>query len=133
MSTFSERLIRSHTVFGGRGRFRISSMALTAELPFVMSLYGSARRTIMLRVVAPYVAEMLHLKSLTINRVAGVAGFQTMSTCNPYIKTLNTNVLVYFLMVFCAMHLVPLIPWERMAVRGQGAGGKGQRSDSIRG
>ena len=87
----------------------------------------------MLRVVAPYVAEMLHLKSLTINRVAGVAGFQTMSTCNPYIKTLNTNVLVYFLMVFCAMHLVPLIPWERMAVRGQGAGGKGQRSDSIRG
>jgi hypothetical protein len=29
----------------------------------------------MLQVVAPYVAEMLHLKSLIINRVAGVAGF----------------------------------------------------------
>jgi len=38
----------------------------------------SARGDEMLRVVAPYVAEMLHLKSLTINRVAGVAGFQTM-------------------------------------------------------
>jgi hypothetical protein len=29
----------------------------------------------MLQVVAPYVAEMLHLKSLTINVVADVAGF----------------------------------------------------------
>jgi hypothetical protein len=48
----------------------------------------------MLRVVAPYVAEMLHLKSLSINRVAGVAGFQTMSTCKPHLKSLTINVVV---------------------------------------
>ena len=48
----------------------------------------------MLWVVAPYVAEMLHLKSLTINRVAGVAGFQTMSTCKLHIKPLNINMVV---------------------------------------
>jgi hypothetical protein len=47
----------------------------------------------MLQVVAPYVAEMLHLKSLTINRVAGVAAFQTMSTCNPNIKSFNINMI----------------------------------------
>jgi len=56
----------------------------------------TARRAVMLQVVAPFVAEMLHLKSLIINHVAGVAGFQTMSTCNPHIKTLNINVLVCF-------------------------------------
>ena len=50
----------------------------------------------MLRVVAPYVAEMLHLKSLSINRVAGVAGFQTMSTCKPHLNSLAINVLVSF-------------------------------------
>jgi hypothetical protein len=50
----------------------------------------------MLRVVAPYVAEMLHLKSLIINRVAGVAGFQTMSTCKPHLNSLAINVLVSF-------------------------------------
>jgi hypothetical protein len=50
----------------------------------------------MLRVVAPYVAEMLHLKSLTINRVAGVAGFQTMSPFKPNIKPLSINVMVVF-------------------------------------
>ena len=33
----------------------------------------------MLQVVAPYVAEMLHLKTLTINVVTGVAGFQSIS------------------------------------------------------
>jgi hypothetical protein len=39
----------------------------------------------MLQVVAPYVAEMLHLKSLTINRVAGVAGFQSITLISqPY-------------------------------------------------
>jgi hypothetical protein len=48
----------------------------------------------MLRVVAPYVAEMLHLKSLSINRVAGVAGFQTMSTCKPHLNSLAINCLV---------------------------------------
>jgi hypothetical protein len=48
----------------------------------------------MLQVVAPYVAEMLHLKSLTINRVAGVAGFQTMSTCKSYVKSLTINMVV---------------------------------------
>jgi len=58
----------------------------------------------MLQVVAPYVAEMLHLKALTINRVAGVAGFQTMSTCKLHIKSLPINVIVVFLLVFCALH-----------------------------
>jgi hypothetical protein len=50
----------------------------------------------MLQVVAPYVAEMLHLKTLTINVVAGVAGFQSMSTCKPHIKSLAINVLALF-------------------------------------
>ena len=48
----------------------------------------------MLQVVAPYVAEMLHLKWLTIKVVAGVAGFQTMSTCKSNLKPLNINVVV---------------------------------------
>jgi hypothetical protein len=54
----------------------------------------------MLRVVAPYVAEMLHLKSLTINRVTGVAGFQTMSTCKSHIKSLTINMVAGILVVF---------------------------------
>jgi hypothetical protein len=53
----------------------------------------------MLQGVAPYVAEMLYLKSLTINRVAGVAGFQTISTCKSNLKPLNINMVVGFLMV----------------------------------
>jgi hypothetical protein len=53
----------------------------------------------MLQVVAPYVAEMLHLKWLTINRVAGVAGFQTMSTCIHNTKSFNINVVAGFLLV----------------------------------
>jgi hypothetical protein len=48
----------------------------------------------MLQVVAPYVAEMLHLKWLTIKVVAGVAGFQTMSTCKSNLKPLNINMVV---------------------------------------
>jgi len=48
----------------------------------------------MLQVVAPCVAEMLHLKSLTINIVTGVTGFQTMSTCKTNIKSLNINMVV---------------------------------------
>ena len=43
MSTVSELLIR-RTVFGGRGRFRIPSMPLTAEFQFVTSLSDSLRR-----------------------------------------------------------------------------------------
>jgi hypothetical protein len=54
----------------------------------------------MLQVVAPYVAEMLHLKPLTINRVAGVAGFQTMSTCESHIKLLIINMVAGILLVF---------------------------------
>jgi hypothetical protein len=91
MSTVSERQIRSHTFFGGRGRFRIPSMPLTAEFQFVTSLYDSVHRTAMLQVVAPYVAEMLHLKLLTINVVTGVAGFLSIS------------------------HLSHPIPWARIA------------------
>jgi hypothetical protein len=60
----------------------------------------SARWDEMLRVVAPYVAEMLHLKSLTINRVAGVAGFQTMSTCKSHVKPLTINRVAGILLVF---------------------------------
>jgi hypothetical protein len=37
---------------------------------------------------------MLHLKLLAINVVAGVAGFQTMSSFKPNIKSLSINVLV---------------------------------------
>jgi hypothetical protein len=48
----------------------------------------------MLQVVAPYVAEMLHLKLLTINRVAGVAGFQSISPCKSNLKSLNINMVV---------------------------------------
>jgi hypothetical protein len=55
---------------------------------------------IMLQGVAPYVAEMLHLKSLTINRVAGVAGLQTISSCKLNINSLPINVIVVFLLVF---------------------------------
>jgi hypothetical protein len=36
---------------------------------------NSARGDEMLRVVAPLLSQMLHIKSLTINVVAGVAGF----------------------------------------------------------
>ena len=46
---------------------------------------------VMLQVVAPYVAEMLHLKLLTINVVTGVAGFLSIS------------------------HLSHPIPWARIA------------------
>jgi hypothetical protein len=46
-----------------------------AENQLVTKFFNSARLAVMLQVVAPYVAEMLHLKLLTINRVAGVAGF----------------------------------------------------------
>jgi len=49
------------------------------------------RLAVMLRVVAPCVAEMLHLKSLTINVVAGVAGFQSISSCKSNIKTFIIN------------------------------------------
>jgi hypothetical protein len=59
-----------------------------------MDLWYEVRPATMLRVVAPYVAEMLHLKSLTINRVAGVAGFQTISTCKSHLKSLNINMVV---------------------------------------
>ena len=69
-----------------------------------MVLWSEVRPAIMLQVVAPYVAEMLHLKALTINRVAGVAGFQTMSTCKLNINSLPINVIVVFLLVFCALH-----------------------------
>ena len=65
-----------------------------------MVLWSEVRPAIMLQVVAPYVAEMLHLKALTINRVAGVAGFQTMSTCKLNINSLPINVIVVFLLVF---------------------------------
>jgi hypothetical protein len=40
-----------------------------------MQFLDAARRAVMLQGVAPYVAEMLHLKWLAINVVAGVAGF----------------------------------------------------------
>jgi len=43
--------------------------------PWPSGRTDAARRIEMLRVVAPYVAEMLHLNLLTINVVAGVAGF----------------------------------------------------------
>jgi hypothetical protein len=69
----------------------------------------------MLQVVAPYVAEMLHLKSLTINRVAGVAGFQTISTCKPNLKSLNINMVVGVFDGF--LSILPLshpILWARM-------------------
>jgi hypothetical protein len=69
-------------------------MPLAAEFQFVLPLSDSLRRDEMLRVVAPYVAEMLHLKWLTINVVAGVAGFQTISTCKTHNKSLAINVLV---------------------------------------
>jgi hypothetical protein len=69
-------------------------MPLTAEIQFVAQFLASARPAVMLRVVAPYVAEMLHLKWLTINVVTGVAGFQTMSTCKLNINSLAINVLV---------------------------------------
>jgi hypothetical protein len=88
-STHSELLIRL-TIFGGRGRFQIPSILLAAEFQIVTSLYGSVRRTGMLQVVAPYVAEMLYLKAFIINVVAGVAGFQSM------------------------LHLSHPIPWARM-------------------
>jgi hypothetical protein len=54
----------------------------------------------MLRVVAPCVAEMLHLKTLTINVVADVAAFQTISTCKLHIKSLTINVVAGILLVF---------------------------------
>jgi hypothetical protein len=75
-------------------------MPLTAEIQFVAQILASARPAVMLRVVAPYVAEMLHLKTLTINVVAGVAGFQTMSTCKPHLKSLTINVVAGILLVF---------------------------------
>jgi hypothetical protein len=75
-------------------------MPLTAEIQFVAQFLASARPAVMLRVVAPYVAEMLHLKTLTINVVAGVAGFQTMSTCKPHLKSLTINVVAGILLVF---------------------------------
>ena len=40
----------------------------------------------MLRVVAPLLSQMLHLKALTINIVAGVAGFLTISSFKPRIS-----------------------------------------------
>ena len=70
----------------------------------------------MLQVVAPYVAEMLHLKSLTINVVAGVAGFQTISTCKPHLNPLNINLVAGVFDGFLSMSsLHTPIPWARMA------------------
>ena len=58
---------------------RTKSSLIQVNPPLTSGRTHSARRAVMLQGVAPYVAEMLHLKSLTINRVAGVAGFQTIS------------------------------------------------------
>ena len=55
--------------------------------------WSIVRLALMLQVVAPYVAEMLHLKSLTINRVAGVAGFQSISSCKSNIKSFIINMI----------------------------------------
>ena len=57
---------------------RSKSHLIVVNPPWPSGRTHSADWDEMLRVVAPYVAEMLHLKSLTINRVTGVAGFQTM-------------------------------------------------------
>jgi hypothetical protein len=66
-----------------------------------------------------------------------------MSSCKLNINSLPINVIVVFLLVFCALHLVPLIPWARREVRGQGASSfakatadrkvKGPEFESIRG
>jgi hypothetical protein len=64
----------------------------------------------MLQVVAPYVAEMLHLKWLTIKRVAGVAGFQTISTCKTHIKSLTINMVVGVFDGFLSMASLPTLP-----------------------
>jgi hypothetical protein len=58
---------------------RAKSSLIVVNPPLASGRANSARRAEMLRVVAPYVVEMLHLKSLTINLVAGVAGFYTIS------------------------------------------------------
>jgi len=72
----------------------------------------------MLQVVAPYVAEMLHLKLLTINNVADVAGFQTISTCKDSLKTLNINMVVGVFDGFLSVALLPTsIPGARIEVR----------------
>ena len=55
--------------------------------------WSVVRLAVMLQIVAPYVAEMLHLKSLTINRVAGVTGFQSISPCKSNIKSFINNIL----------------------------------------
>ena len=80
----------------------------------------------MLQVVAPYVAEMLHLKWLTINRVAGVAGFQTMSTFKTYINSLPINVIAVFFLVLCALHHFTASLW-----RDQPAGRTSPPSDTA--
>jgi hypothetical protein len=82
----------------------------------------------MLQVVAPYVAEMLHLKLLTINVVADVAGFQTMSTCKPHIKSLNINVVAVFLWFF--EQVIIAHPDSLGEDGGWRSGVKGQRSES---
>jgi hypothetical protein len=81
----------------------------------------------MLHLVAPYVAEMLHLKSLTINRVAGVAGFQTMSPCKLHIKSLIINMVAGVFDGFLSMSSLhtPIPPGEDGGWRGQR-----QRSES---
>ena len=81
------------------------SFAFAAIIGFVVEIFGFrlvgfrpsyvvpwSEVRVMLHLVAPYVAEMLHLKTLTINRVAGVAGFQTISTCKIHIKSFIINV-----------------------------------------
>jgi hypothetical protein len=127
--THSTLLIR-RPVFGGRGRFWIPSEAFTSwklvGCPILRLsrwsrvLWSVVRRTVMLQGVAPYVAEMLHLKTLIINRVAGVAGFQTISTCKSHLKSLNINVIVVFFAGFSSLSsLHTPIPWA-------GTGGKAE-------
>ena len=99
-----------------------------------MDLWYEVRPATMLRVVAPYVAEMLHLKSLTINVVAGVAGFQTISTCKSNFKSLNINMLACVFgcfshapftlnSEFCTARFVPCPVARRSAIgRSPGAG-----------
>ena len=71
------------------------------------------RLAVMLQVVAPCVAEMLHLKSLTINRVAGVAGFQTISTCKTNIKSFHSNRIACVFGGFSTAPLHTPILWAR--------------------
>jgi hypothetical protein len=76
---------------------------------------------------------MLHLKLLTINAVAGVAGFQTISTYKPHIKSLIINVVAGVFDGFLSMSsLHTPIPWARREDGGQGSKGKGQKAETKR-